>query len=332
MIDRYVKLAAIGKTSRRFLFFAIKLSITCACFWYLLRQVNLRGLLRGAEDLDYRWFMAAAITLFVQVPLVASRWSLIANALEPRRPPVPLGAMVAISMISNFFIQVLPNVMGDAIRVWMLSKIRTGWRSSLIGVIIDRGVGVGALLAIGFVTLLFPSPFTAFDGFRKVLLLLFGALLLIAANGVVWARFVTPILTRYRATQWIGEIIMASRSVLIGSPAAISVIALAFAIHFLSITAIWELGKAFAMPLSGVEAATLFTLMVAAALVPISVSGWGVREMMVAALLTAHGMPTQRALLFSISFGLALVAAATPGAIVMVFYSPKSLRQTSSAT
>ena len=131
-----------------------------------------------------------------------------------------------------------------------------------------------------------------------------------------------PMLAQYRLTKWIGEFALASRQVLIKSPAAVSIVALAVLVHLLTIADIWSLGMAFSMPLGAVDTAVLFTLMMAIGLIPISVSGWGLRELAVTAFLNAHGIPSQRALLFSICFGLTLLAAALPGAIVMMFYSP----------
>ena len=218
MINRNIGIAQIARAGGKLAIFGVKLAITCGCFWYLFRQVNAEEILRETANLDYRWFIAAAITVTAQMPLVALRWSWITNALEPQRPPVPIGAILAITMIANFVAQILPNVVGDAVRVWMLSKIRTGWSKGLIGVVIDRGTGVGVLLVIGFVTLLSASEFTAFAGFRKILLLVFGALLLAASIGLICARFFAPILTRYRITSWVGELILASRLVLMEFP------------------------------------------------------------------------------------------------------------------
>ena len=42
--------------------------------------------------------------------------------------------MIAITMIAGFFAQILPNVMSDALRIWLLSQIRPGWRMGLAGV------------------------------------------------------------------------------------------------------------------------------------------------------------------------------------------------------
>ena len=78
--------------------------------------------------------------------------------------------------------------------------------------------------------------------------------------------------------------------------------------------------------------AVLFTLMVTMAIIPISVNGWGLRELAVTAFLNAHGMPTQRALLFSVCYGLTLVVAALPGAAIMLVYSPRRLRRPATPT
>lgn len=320
-------MAEIGGASRKVLIFAIKLSITAGCFWYLLRQINAVDLFSEAATLKCRWFILALVVVGAQIPLVALRWTWITDALEPRLPRVPLGAMIAITMVSIFLGQIVPNVMSDAVRIWMLSRIRTSWRKGLAGVVIDRGVGVGMLLAIGFVTLLNSSAFTTLGGYRQTVLLIFGALLGGGAGGLLFARFYAPLLGRHRSTKWISEFALVSRQVLVESRAAVAIFAIAFTVHSLNVACIWSIGQAFSMSLTLVEAAVLFTLMVAIAIVPISISGWGLRELAVTAFLNAHGMPAQRALLFSICYGLTLVAAAMPGALVMIAYSPRRPRR-----
>lgn len=326
MSDRSVIPAEMGGTIRKAAIFAAKLAITCGCFWYLLRQINTGDLLHEATTLNTAWFVPAVIAAFVQIPLVAVRWAWITDALEPQSRRAPLGPMIAITMIATFFAQILPNVMSDAIRIWMLSRIGTSWRKGVVGVVIDRGVGVGVLLVIGFLTLLNASAFTGLAGYRAAALLIFGVLIVGTAGAGICARLYAPVLARHRVTKWIGEFVLASRQVLVESRAAMPIVAIAFAVHLLNITCIWNIGQAFSMSLGLLETAVLFTLMVAVAVIPISVNGWGLRELMVTAFLTAHGMPAQRALLFSICYGLTFLAAALPGAIVMLTYSSRRLK------
>jgi len=311
-----------GHVIRKALVFGAKLAITCGCFWYLFRQIKFDDLVHEAQNLQAQWFLLACLVMMIQPPLTGWRWAKITAALEPERPPPPLRAMLAITLIANFFNQILPNVVSDALRIWMLTQIRSGWRMGLAGIVIDRAVGIGALLAIGFVTLLNASAFTTLGGYRVTALAIFGVLLVGGVGALLCARLYAPLLARWRVTKWLGEISLASRQVLVESPAAIFIVGIAFIVHGLSIVGIWSIGRTFSMSLGLVEAATLFTLMVAIGVIPVSVSGWGLREVAVTAFLNAHGVPEQRALLFSICFGLTLVIAALPGALILMFYSP----------
>ena len=68
------------------------------------------------------------------------------------------------------------------------------------------------------------------------------------------------------------------------------------------------------------DAAVLFTVMVGVGLVPISISGWGLREIAVISLLGHYGIAPEKALLFSVCFGLALAIGSLPGALVWLLY------------
>jgi hypothetical protein len=61
-------------------------------------------------------------------------------------------------------------------------------------------------------------------------------------------------------------------------------------------------------------------VMVGVALVPISISGWGLRELAVVSLLGHHGIAPDKALLFSVCFGLTLAIGSLPGAVAWLLY------------
>jgi glycosyltransferase 2 family protein len=83
-------------------------------------------------------------------------------------------------------------------------------------------------------------------------------------------------------------------------------------VHGLTILVIWSLGRAQGLLLPVPDAAVLLIVMVGVALVPISISGWGLRELAVVSLLGHHGVAPERALLFSVCFGLPLRLARCP--------------------
>jgi uncharacterized membrane protein YbhN (UPF0104 family) len=309
---------------------AVKVTVTGGCFWYLAHNMDLHEVVRSARVLDLRWASLAVVVMMWQVPLVGLRWGTIIDRLEHAAAPVGRWPIVAITSISTFFAQVVPAIAADSYRFWMLSRIRAGWRRALLSVAIDRGVGVLTLAAVGFASLLSPSALASFGGYRTLCLQVFGTILALALAGLLGARFAAPVLERWRYTQWAGKLAGAAHAVLLGFPSGAVIAGIALGVHCLAILAIWLLGLALNFGFSLVDAAVLFTVMLGAALVPVSIGGWGVRELAITALLDAYNVPFERSVVFSVSFGLVLLVAALPGAAVWTFYSPAA-RQGSGA-
>jgi hypothetical protein len=92
-------------------------------------------------------------------------------------------------------------------------------------------------------------------------------------------------------------------------------------LHLLTIAAVWSLGRAQGLLLPLPDAAVLFAVMIGVALIPISVGGWGLRELAVVSVLGSHGVAPEQALLFSVGFGLIVMLGSLPGAPVWLIYS-----------
>ena len=161
---------------------AAKLAVTGACFWYLARNVDFGEFLGAARTLNASWTALAVLVLMLELPLIAVRWCWIVDLLGQNQERISRAPMIAITLIANFFAQVMPNIAADTIRAWMLRQHGHSWGRGLASVMIDRGVGIACLLAVGFVVLLFPSSQAALGGQRAVALEFFGLLLAIGAR------------------------------------------------------------------------------------------------------------------------------------------------------
>ena len=124
----------------------------------------------AAPLVDFRWAAFAVLVFLLQIPLVALRWRNVLAVLVKLDERMTRAAMIAVTAIGVFFAQVLPSVMGEGVRAWLLVRLGCDWRNALTSVVIDRGIGVGLLLALGFVILLLPSGLTALGGYRQVVL------------------------------------------------------------------------------------------------------------------------------------------------------------------
>jgi hypothetical protein len=137
--------------------------------------------------------------------------------------------------------------------------------------------------------------------------------------GLLLATKIVPLLGRWRYSRWVATLAVDVHRVLFGSkgPAILSIGCL---IHAITIVIVWSVGRAQGLVLPFADAAVLFTIMIGVVIVPISIGGWGLRELAVISLLAGYGVAPERALLFSVCFGLALAVGSLPGAGVWLLY------------
>ena len=319
--DLDTKRASRGGGAGKIAIFAAKLLVTGACFWYLSRQINLGQVISAVPLLDFRWAAFAVLVVMLEIPLAGLRWSAIVDALAARDERVTRTVMIGVTAIGMFFTQVLPSVAGDGVRAWLLARRGYDWRNAVISVVLDRAVGAGLLVALGFaILLLLPTGLIALGGYRDLVLVVYGGLLLAGALGLLLAPKIARLLARWRYSRWLAKLAVDARRVLLG-PRGPEILALGCLIHALTIVVVWSVGRAQGLVLPVSDAAVLFTVMLGVALVPISISGWGLRELAVISLLGNHGIAPERALLFSVCFGLVLALGSLPGVFAWLFYS-----------
>jgi uncharacterized membrane protein YbhN (UPF0104 family) len=300
--------------------FAAKFAITALCFCYVSRRVDFAAAVRTLPTLDLRWIALAVLVALLQIPLLGLRWCEVLDALALRNRRMTRNAVIGVTAIGAFFTQVLPNVAGEGMRVWYLARLGCDWRNGIISVLIDRGVGIGLMVAFAVAILLVPSPLTALAGYRGAVLAIYGALLTAGILGLVFAPAIAAGLQRWRYTGWLAAAARDARRAIIG-PRGVLIIAIGSCVHAFTVLILWLLGQSQGLSLPVFDAAVLFVVMIGIALVPISVGGWGLREFAVVAVMGDYGLAPERALLFSVCFGLVLVAGALPGALVWLLYS-----------
>ena len=300
--------------------FAAKFLVTGACFWYVARQIDLSQIWSAIPLLDFRWAAFATVVVMLQIPLVALRWHNILEALAACNERMTRAAVLAVTAIGVFFAQVLPSVASEGVRAWFLVRLGCNWRNAVTSVVIDRGVGAGLLIAFGFAILLLPSGLAELGGYRQLVLVVYGALLLAGLLALLLTPRIVPLLQRWRYSRWIGALAADARRVLLGRKSPV-ILGLGCLVHTLTIVVVWSLGQAQGLMLPVPDAAVLFAVMIGVALVPISIGGWGLRELAVISFLGAHGVAPEQALLFSVCFGLILAVGSLPGALAWLLYS-----------
>ncbi len=292
----------------------LKLAGTLACFWYLFRYIDLAELRRTLPGLDVRWVVLAVSLLMLQIPLMALRWLEIVRVLKMPDHRLTYPWMVLAAAIGQFFGQILPVVAGDGVRVWLLARFENDWRDAAMSVVIDRCIGVGLLLAFSFVILLLPTGIGLFGNERGEILIVLGVMLLAGCVALVLGPRLGAVVAAWRHGGWIAGVLVGANRAVFG-PRSGTILGVGSLIHLMTIAAVWTLGRAQGLAISPADAAVLFAVMVGIALVPFSIGGWGLRELAMVSLFGNYGLTPERALVFSMYFGLACVVASLPGAI-----------------
>src|SRR5436853_3795149 len=194
---------APARSKVKLLIIAGKLAVTAACFWYLSWQIDVSAVASSIRLFDVRWAALAILLAMLQIPLVGMRWRAILDALAAINQRITSASIVAISAIGLFFAQVLPSMMGEGIRAWLLVRLGCDWRRALTSVVIDRAVGVGLLVVFGFIALLLPSGLTALGGYRDLVLITYGGLLLAGGVALALAPVLVPLLAAWRYSRWL---------------------------------------------------------------------------------------------------------------------------------
>lgn len=299
-----------------------KLGVSAACLWYVSTRISWTAFADAATAINPAWAMVALVLMILQILVVALRWAEIISVLAPTVKCTRRSGILAITFIGVFFGQVVPNLFGEMVRVWMLGGLGVEWRTGFASVVIDRGIGVLAVVALAFVAFLVPSPLAELGGYRPDILLVLGVILTTSAAALLLARLMGTILVRHRCTVLLGRCAIGAHDVLVQSHARASILLLAVLGHILTIAAIWSVAYAEGLTLSVQDAAVLFAVIAGVGLIPVVIGGWGLREVGVTVLLQFQGIPAEKTLALSVGFGVLMFLASLPGAVMWVLYSP----------
>jgi glycosyltransferase 2 family protein len=280
--------------------FAVKLLLSIAVLAYIARGFDLRELRVHLVSMDPIMFVAALALIFLQTFVLNGRWELIMRALG-----VSMDWMGAwrILMISLWFNQVLPSsVGGDAVRIWLLRQRGVQWPQAVKGVAADRFTALLGLVALMLVGL--PLLWSRVSNPPAILAI--GGLTLAGVVGTVvlltldwWPkRLITlrPIASFVRFGSLVRYLLLQfeRRGILFGS---------AIFIHLVTAAACYLLALGLKAPLSFLDACILVPPVILLTAVPISISGWGVREGAMVACLGLAGISSEDALSISLLLG-----------------------------
>ena len=277
-----------------------KVAVSGLLLTFVLRKVGLQNIAAHLREMDLRFFFLSSLLFLLTVVLASLRWGILLKQSQPRRK------LFSLCLIGGFFNHFMPgSVGGDAVKAYYLYKETGQGGSSLGSVFLDRYVGYLALLSIGLIAGIIGYSDLRPLGLHWVTPLLFvlflsGSLLFfglrIGRRFAAMADFYDFFHDRLRDVRSLGKAFLLSLLIQALNILEIYVISLGLGQHPTS-TALFVF-----VPL-------IFTVM----MVPVSISGLGLREGAFVILFGLTGISAEASTSISFLWFLSVATGSLPG-------------------
>jgi uncharacterized protein (TIRG00374 family) len=304
---------SISKQHRRRVIFAIKVVISTALLWYLFEKIELAPLSDRISGLEVAPLVGAFLVVCIQVLVVSIRWRIVVSVLFQR---LRLGKILKIVMIGAFFNQALPTALGgDVMRAWYLYLAGARGAHAIYSVFLDRLSALAAntifmACLLGVIFEMIPDRVVRF-GFVVVILGVGIGFLVLFNLGR--ARI---FLGRGRVARISEDLSSSARSVLGNVKYGARVIGLSALSLVCTVLVFYLIGRGFDISVDLRSCFVLVPPVILMSMLPVSVAGWGVRELAMVSAFGYAGVPNADALLMSLCFGLLILTISLPGGLL----------------
>lgn len=285
-----------------------------------VRSVDLEALASSWARLDPVWLLLALTAFALQIPLAARRWRCVAAT---ESAPADFTTMLRWTAVAQFFNQTLPTTIGgDAVRAWFMVRAGRKLADAVAIVFVDRVIGVSAILMIVAVAIpvqeaAIPDPLArsalnlvTFAGIVGLLLL------------VVLARRDVAVLEGIALLRPLRRLLAPLAGLQAPPGSTTHVLLLSLLIHALTIGAVSALAQGFQLGVGPAIIAVLVPPVLLVSMVPLSIAGWGLREMAMVTALGFVGVGADAALSVSLTMGVILLLVGAPGGLLWALDRP----------
>lgn len=291
-----------GASAGKWTLISVKALVSGALIAYLIRRIDLHALVRHFREMDLRFFLAAVATALFIFFLTAVRWKILLGG--SRRT----GMLFSLCLIGAFFNNLLPGAVGgDAVKAYYLyQETREGGRS-IASVFLDRYLGFLGLLIIGLVSGLIAFPDLASVGMQWVTPLLFAAFLAgsLAVFGLRIGRRYATVAHFY---DYLHDTLRQGGTVL-------RALGLSLAIQALSIVSVYLVARAVGQRPPFMALFVFVPVIVTVMMLPVSISGFGLRENAFVLLFGLCGIPAEASTTISLLWFLSIALASLAGLV-----------------
>lgn len=288
--------------------FLLRLAITATILTLILRAIDIKQIWQVLQQAQLGLLALAILMQFASTAVSAYRWQIIMQNLG-------FGQNFAFYWQSYFkgmfFNQGLPtSIGGDAMRVLDVAKQGFRKRDVLYGVMVDRAVGLGALMLLSLFAYLLKPDLLPMQVYRPMLMLILAGLIgffsLFLIGKMQWLCRFPKLNILNIISERLYQIFHTRRPLLI---------VLSLAIPLLALLGFFATGWALGLRYDLMIYFAIVPIAIILTIIPVSIAGWGVREGALVGLFSLIGAHKATVLTMSLLYGITLIIVSLPGLI-----------------
>lgn len=322
----------LNKKLKSLLFFALKLFVSSGILYFLISKIGIHTIIKYIKAIDLLVFASAVCLYIFSIYISSLRWSLLITQ------KIGIKRLFSMYMIGSFFNTCLPGIIGgDAVKAYYLNRelknaveaveseddeqnpFKEVGITAIASVFMDRYIGFWALMFIGIIAFPFGLGYLEKTPEKVSLIwlmpLIFFAFIL-ASLSVFWFR----IGERFRFVLKIYEYFgfYKTKKIVIFRASIYSVI-----IQLINIASVYILSKGLSFEIPLLPLLIFLPLITVISLIPVSISGLGLREFAFVIFLGSTGVPSNISVALSLCWFFSIVVASIPGFFLYLLYKDK---------
>jgi glycosyltransferase 2 family protein len=294
-----------------------KIFVSIAVLLFLGNKLDIPSALALAGNLAYGPLAIAVLILGFQMLTHVWVWRAVGSAVGISLPPATTARTLLLSL---FFNQGLPAALGGmGARVYFTWRENVPMADAIGATVIERAVFLAGLLVLGLITLpAFPTANSDL-AIAYVGLFLGSSVVGILLVGVVW--FLNH-RGRLADTGPMAKIAAVFSRAADGRRQIVAAFLLMMLYHFASIATFALIVGAAGIEVETLTLVVLIPHVLLASALPISLNGWGVREISMVAAFGIIGVPAEQAVVVSMMFGLGVLVTRLPMGLLWFRQAP----------
>ena len=280
--------------------FAVSLGLLGLVFWMAPEEVDWTILMTIGPGALLVCLALSALT----VALLAWRWKMVADRFFERPDACPrLGAYMGITWLSLATNQFVPTVVGgDVLRIGKLASWGLALPRATGAVLLDRLFG---LVALGLLALTGLHLVVGGEGLRTAL----GAGLIVVLAGIL----IFALARRYGPPLWQGLF-----AAPLSWPQGAGLVFAAIVSHLANIAMFLIIAQAMGVGLPILPAIAIMSVTLFLSVLPVSIAGWGIRELSLVQAFGQIGVAAEGILLASVCYGLMVMITQAGGFLQLI--------------